>query len=204
MPQYWHMVEALVMLARNVRSVSATFTRADLVAWSQAFKERPTAAQPALDHLAASGFVRRVPRPADAKPTRAGTWTYTLTASGLVAAKAAREARARDARAQGMRKVNAARPRATSSFSARLWSLLRMRTALSAADAAQTLVDAGGDVDVATRTASTYLRAWARAFPDAVKVSAKPEARGAYRFVLVRDLGPTPPTTKPVHEGVAA
>jgi hypothetical protein len=204
MPQYWHMVEALVMLARHVRSTSTTFTRAELVAWSPAFQERPTGAQHALNHLAAGGFVRRIPRPVNVKWARNGTWTYTLTAEGLVAAKAAREARAREARAQGMRKVNATRPRATSCFAARLWSLLRMRTALSAADAAQTLVDAGADVERATRTASSYLRAWARSYPDAIKVSAKPEPRGAYRFVLVRDLGPTAPTIKSVQERAAA
>jgi hypothetical protein len=204
MPQYWHTVEALVVLAKHVRSTSATFTRANLVAWSKAFQERPRSAQHALNLLAAGGLVRRIPRPADAKPAKSGTWTYVITADGLVAAKAARAARARTAMVEGVRKANASRPRATSSFVAKLWSLLRMRTTLTAADAAQTLVDAGADVERATRTASTYLRAWARLHPDAIKVSAKTETRGAYRFVLVRDLGPNPPVISRVQEGAAA
>lgn len=206
MPQYWHMVEALVVLGRHARTASAIFTRADLVAWCAAFQQRPTGAQLALNHLSLTGMVRRIPRPVGAKPVRSGAWTYMLTAEGAIAAKAARDARAREAMSQGCKNANAARHRATSSFVARLWALFRMRTTLTAAEAAATLLDAGEDVEIATRTASTYLRAWTRLYPHAIKVSAKQEARGAYRFVLVLDLGPEAPviTGKRLLERAAA
>lgn len=206
MPQYWYIVEALLVLAVHRRTANVIFTRADLIAWSERFQQRRTGAQLALDHLALSGLVRRIPRPADAKPAGRGTWTYVLTPEGAAAAKAARDARARDAMSRGCTNGNLARPRNRASFAARLWALLRMRTTLTAAEAAATLADAGEDVSKVTRTASAYLRAWVCLHPRAIQISAKCEAKGAYRFVLVQDLGPEGPaiSDKRLRERAAA
>jgi hypothetical protein len=193
MPQYWFIVEALVALAAHRKDARKPFTRADLKAWSKRFGERPSGVQQALDHLERCGMVRRLAGAPSDRPLKPGTWRYVLTAEGAAAAKAAREARGRAAMSRGGTKANKTRPRDTSSYTARLWSLLRMRRTLTAADAAATLVDAGDDVIKAARTASKYLRGWARLHPAAVQISAQRCRTGGFRFVLVQDLGPEAP-----------
>jgi hypothetical protein len=206
MPQYWFIVEALVTLGAHRKGVSKPFTPLDLKRWSEQFGKRPAGVRHALDHLERCGMVRRIPRPADAKPAKQGAWTYLLTPEGAAAALAARDARARAGMSRGCTNANQAKPRDKSSFTARLWALLRMRTTLTAAEAAATLVDAGADVAKVTRTASTYMRTWVRLHPKAIQISAQCGANGAYRFVLVKDLGPEGPviSNKRLQGGAAA
>lgn len=191
MPQYWHVVEALVALARHKIGAGKRFTRAQLAAWSEKLAGRPRAAQMAIEFMAASGMVRRVPKDSDQK-LKPGTWCYQVTPEGAAASKAAHDAYLHEARAAGCRNGNANRPRNAGSFSARLWVLLRLRKTLTAPEAAATLVDAGGNVRRAAATAVLYLRAWSRMHPDAIQVGAKRVA-GSWRFVLIRDLGPEAP-----------
>jgi hypothetical protein len=198
MPQYWFIVEALLALAAHRKDPAKPFTHADLKAWSKRFRERPSGVQQALDHLERCGMVRRLAGAPSDKPLKPGTWRYQLTPEGAAAAKAAREAHGRAAMSRGGTKANTTRPRDSTSFAARLWSLLRMRRTLTAAAAAATLVDAGEDVIQAARTASKYLRLWVRLHPAAVQISAQRCRTGGFRFVLVEDLGPKAPvTTKP-------
>lgn len=193
MPQYWYMIEALVALGRHQRSAATTFTRADLIAWSEKLKDRRTAAQMALDHLALSGLVRRVTRSEGAPPVKQGSWCYRLTTEGMAAAKEAYKAWKHQALSAAGAK--ASRPRSSVSFGSRLWALFRMRKTLSPAEAAATLVDAGANVARATNTASQYLRRWSQMHPEAIQVSKQRATKGAFRFVLVQDLGPVPPVT---------
>jgi hypothetical protein len=193
MPQYWFVVAALLALAaRGKTDAGRPFTRADLRAWSDNIRKRPAGAQHALDHLERAGLIRRVHVAPGELPPPPGLVRYVLTPEGAAAAKAADAERVRAARAAGCIKGNKSRPRQQDSFVVRLWALFRMRKALTGPEAAETLVDAGQDVRRAARTAGQYLRCWQAMHPNAIQVAAQRLA-GAYRFVLVQDLGPQAP-----------
>jgi hypothetical protein len=81
---------------------------------------------------------------------------------------------------------------ATDSFEHRVWRLLRNRNVLTASEAADCLVDAGGDVARAERVAVQILARWHRLAPSVVTISAR-EVGGQRRYVLVRDIGDLPP-----------
>lgn len=193
MPQYWFIVEALLVLYERLKDSRKPFTRDKLLAWSEKFRARPTGVQQALDHLERCGMVRRLPRAPGEKPLKPGTVRFVLTAEGAAAASGAADARRRTALSSAGTKANRSRPRDAGAFITRLWALLRMRVTLSAAEAAATLVDAGEDVRKGAATASKYMRSWARLYPHAVQISKQREASGGMRFVLVKDLGPTAP-----------
>lgn len=202
MPQYWHIVEALLALHKQAKGGKVpAFNRADLRAWSDKIRARPTSAQLALDHMERSGFVRRVKvEPGKAKQ---GMCSYAATPEGMAAAKAAYDSWKHAALSAAGAK--ASRPRQAAAFAARLWSLLRMRKSITPPEAAATLVDAGDNVATATGTASQYLRSWSAGHPEAIQISKQRGARGALRYVLVKDLGPVPPvTTKKARGGATA
>ena len=203
MPHYWYLVEALIALHGHRKAAQRGFSRAELRAWSEKISTRPRSAQLALDHLLACGLAHRTKvDPTAAKP---GQLYYVLTADGAAAAKAAHEVRMSEDRAARCVALNQATPRDRTSFLNRLWALLRMRRAITAPEAAATLVDAGGNVARAAETAQTYLYRWAQMFPGAIQTSAH-RVDGALRYVVVNDLGPEPPvipTTKKARGAVA-
>jgi hypothetical protein len=211
MTQFWHVAEALLALYRhrcNVkRPTNALFTRSDLVKWSERFQGRPRAAMSALIHMEKVGFARRVAgTPPGEAPARQGVLRFALTSEGLAAAKAAHEARARSVRCAAAAQARQSQPRDRHSFLQRLWSLLRMRRALTGPEAAATLLDAGQDIARASKTASDYLRRWSELHPDAIKTSVQ-RVDGACRYVLLSDLGPDAPIVaikKKTRGGVAA
>ncbi|KTT21885.1 hypothetical protein NS331_11010 [Pseudacidovorax intermedius] len=77
-------------------------------------------------------------------------------------------------------------------FAGRLWKLLCIRKVLTAEEAANLLVDAGQDVGRARTRASELLLAWSRQCPLAIQPSDR-RIKGAKRYGLMVDLGPTPP-----------
>ncbi len=182
------------MLDKHRRASKVPFARADLVAWSTKFAQRKGAPGQALDHLMHAGLIRRVVGEVEGqRAQKSGLHRYQLTAEGMAAAAAAAQARKHALLSAAGAK--ASRPRDSRSFGARLWRLLRMRQTLTAPEAAETLVDAGGDVDRASATAAHYLRLWTAAHPQEIQLSKQQGARGAQRYVLVKDLGPVPPVT---------
>jgi hypothetical protein len=189
MPQYWFIVEALLALAAQRKGAAARkpFTRADLRTWSDKIGKRPAGAQHALDHLERCGMIRRASEELQTK----GLIRYLVTPEGAAAAGAAADERKRQA--LSVAGAKASHPRPAGSFCARLWALLRLRTTITAPEAAATLIDAGENVSTATNTASQYLRLWASAHPDAVQRSKRRAMHESQRYVLVKDLGPTPP-----------
>jgi hypothetical protein len=188
----WHTAEALVALYKHRRGDGKTpFTRADLLAWSENFAARPKAAQVALDHLQRIGMVRTVTAATEATAAKKpGLHRFIVTREGLVAAKAADDARLSAIRAASCTKGNKARPRGE--FITRLWALFRMRKSLTGTEAAETLVDAGDDVKRAARTAAMYLRCWVAMHPEHIQISSK-RVGGSFRYVLLKDLGPEAP-----------
>lgn len=205
MPQYWFIAEALVTLHAHCRRSAGHFTRDHLKAWSEKFRERPTGVQHAIDHLERCGMVRRAPGVADEKRPKPGVTRFILTAEGAAAAKAAAQAHHYAGLSAAAKKGAAMRPRPKGTFAAKLWALFRMRRAITAAEAAATLVDAGANVATGVRTASQYLRLWARLCPQHIQVSKQKGPAGAYRFVMVADFGPHAPavTTPTGPEGGA-
>lgn len=116
---------------------------------------------------------------------------YRLTEAGR-----ARVARAKTEAASERR---AARLDEPTVFRDRLWSLLRIRQALTANEAAAVLIDAGDDVDRAERHARELLQHWHAVAPSAIAVSARKIA-GRSRYVLLRDQV-TPPTAHGIGGG---
>jgi hypothetical protein len=199
---YWYITEAFLVLGKNAKDTSVTFGKADLIRWSSKFPARKIGAQMALDQFLKVGMARLI----GDTPVRKGRRVYALTSEGIAAAKAACEARWSAGRVLGGKHSNLTRERLTDTFVRKLWALLRMRQSLTGPEAAATLVDAGGDVKTATRTASQYLRNWSLVHPDAIQVS-KQKVGHAYRFVLTKDLGPEPPVVsckQRVHKREAA
>jgi hypothetical protein len=188
MPQCWYITEAFLVLGKNAKNTGVTFTKADLIGWSSNFPGRKIGAQMALDQFLKLGMARLV----GDTPVRKKQRVYALTAEGIAAAKAACDARWQAGRALGGKNSNQTRERLRDTFVRKLWALFRMRQSLTGQDAAATLVDAGGDVKSATRTAAQYLRHWSLVHPEAIQVSAK-KVGHANRFVLTKDLGPEPP-----------
>jgi hypothetical protein len=202
MSQYWYITEAFLVLGKNAKDSSVTFSKADLIRWSSNFPGRKIGAQMALDQFLKVGMARLV----GDTPVRKKQRLYALTPEGIAAAKAACEARWNAGRSLGGKHSNQTRERLTDTFVRKLWALFRMRQSLTGQEAAATLVDAGGDVTTATRTAFQYLRNWSLVHPEAIQVSKKRVGR-AYRFVLTKDLGPEPPVVsckERVHKREAA
>ncbi|MFT4243537.1 MAG: hypothetical protein QM569_14790 [Acidovorax sp.] len=138
-------------------------------------------AELALNDLQQRGFVR-------SKTYLRSTWKadtnrWHVTPQGMHAAKAA------------LRAMPGGPTPDMQSLPVRLWNLLRIRRRLTAAEAAETLIDAGdagGDFAAQTKRIGALLAAWAKHAPKAVAVAHKREA-GRVRYVLLTDLGRWPP-----------
>lgn len=150
------------------------FTKSELLLWCAKINDKRAAAK-LLDDLKRAGLVVRALRNGVQHPI-AGIAYYRLTADGALAAKTA-AAQNHDTSA--------------STFAARLWALLRIRGALTSAEAGQLLADAGSNIAAAKKKASDWLMAWHKAHPTAVQIS-QVKINGYRRFVLVNDLGAIP------------
>ncbi len=199
--ELWYVGAAMVALGRNLAQARRSFTYADLRAWSDELAKRPRAAWHAVEALRAHGLVTKGERPQRRVATNQ---FFVLTPDGIAAAQAARAAQAKASRARSARALSDAR-RGDSGFADRLWSLLRMRRQLTPDEAAGTLVDVGDDTARATATASCYLRAWAKAHPEAIQRSVR-RINHFHRYILVQDLGPQKPAVsrKGAQGGAAA
>lgn len=184
----WFVGAALIALGQHrANATQEPFTAADMVRWVPAFP-RVQAAMLAIKVL----LNHRYLEPA-LTPLRTGDVlvppSWYLTADGAIAATAAYQENSKlPAVAYGPMTPAAE----VDPFAARLWSLLRIRKALTSDEAASLLVDAGDNVDRARKKAGALLLAWSRRCPQAVRVSAR-RMDGCKRYVLVTDVGPTPP-----------
>jgi hypothetical protein len=66
---------------------------------------------------------------------------------------------------------------------------------MTADEAASSLADAGDDIAAVRSRIGALLLAWSRIFPEALQVSAK-RVDGFKRYVLLNELGPTPPSIR--------
>jgi hypothetical protein len=178
----WYIVPALAALARNVKGSAQAFTPVELSAWATSERlEFPCGmAAAALGTLKNHGYVR----PEGMRRNKLGVVNrWFVTPLGLQAAQAA------------LRATPAGPAPDTKALATCLWNLLRIRKRITAADAAQTLVDAGDAFDAQVRRIGTLLAAWARHAPKAVAVAQKREAE-RIRYVLVQDVGRWPPPSR--------
>ena len=184
--QPWFIGAALRALGKQVHNTARTFTARELAGWDSGLTERPGLAKMALKRM--HNHLMVAPVPASATTASAAVRSeqqWCLTTKGLATCRAVVQAQ-----------PGAAMPD-PNALSTKLWSLLRIRRRLTSDEAACHLVDAGDPQELirTQRTIAGYLRAWSEQFPDAVKVAAQREA-GCKRYVMVKDLGVTPPPTK--------
>ena len=176
-----HTESALIVLGRKVRLRNLPYFNAhDLMRWVPEL-----ATQDAADHvivaLSQLGYAEKFTSP--------GMWL--LNTEGIEASRAARAQAA--GKARGATLTNNNKKRDTGgSLHRRLWNLLRIRKALTTEDATSLLADAGEDTRSIQESIRKYLRHWRQSRPDVVQVSAK-RINGFVRYVLVKDIGATPP-----------
>lgn len=182
----WTSAAVLVALAARKMSAGQQFTQDDLRAWVPQLAEGKRTKH-ALCTLTQNGLITSKLHHQPGTPDVIAT--YTLTTAGGEAIKAAADGQRLTSGPRGPHSKDRAVPRTT--FAARLWALLRARQMLDTETAAATLVDAGGDVATAAKTAQRYLARWAST--GALAVSAQRMANGCKRYVLVKDPGPIPP-----------
>jgi hypothetical protein len=187
----WYVLAALAALGQHRSGdTTATFTAGDLLRWVPRYPGAGYA------ELAISGLVVRkeieragdsAKRPSSIRPV----FAWRLTQTGAVTARAAYMAdRARNPLDYGNPPSEPVDP-----FAARVWSLLRIRRAMTADEAASSLADAGDDIAAVRSRIGALLLAGSRIFPEALQVSAK-RVDGFKRYVLLNELGPTPPSIR--------
>lgn len=195
----WITAAALAAMATRGLKKGSQFLSTDLQAWVPEFKTRRRRMS-ATTRLCALGIVT-CERLIDGQ-TAQTTGQYTVTARGAEAIKAAAQGRVHKSGPKGPHTNPRARG-GSKTFSARLWALVRARKILDAETAATTLVDAGGDVTQAAKTARRYLHHWVKAGAlqeSVTRVNAVGTSNGFKRYVLVNDCGPTPPARqRPSH-----
>lgn len=178
----WYVIPALVALAHNVKSSARPVTAAELSTWATDgrlnFPHGVAAA--ALATFRTHGYVR-TETPRHYKTGALNRWY--VTPKGLQAAQAA------------LRATLAGSAPDVQALPTRLWNLLRIRKRITAAEAAQTLVDADDAYDAQAKRIGALLAAWAKYAPGAVAAASKREA-GRIRYVLVQDLGRWPPPSR--------
>ena len=184
--QIWFVSTVLVALARHMLAnrVSPTFTVADLLKWCPSL-EKASTARLACRMLWTAGLAKKAP-PVNTydnrNPRDPARWQ--LTDAGIEAARTAQAAAASEARSKSMRQVNTT-PR-TNTLAGKLWTLLRVRRAITSQEAAATLCDAGADATAMRKQINHYLAAWAFLAPDTVQVGER-RVNGHLRYVLVSD-----------------
>ena len=190
-PAGWFIPLTMIGLARQMGRKPQPFTSSDLFGWLPELGSSKTA-RLACTMLKQRGVLAQAPHAVPdgyRRPTNPQTWQ--LTENGLEICRATMHAAARKANADTLVAHNRRQPKGHT-LRYRLWSLLRIRTALTSADAVSVLADAGDDTRTLQTRISRHLREWNIAFPDAVQLSAK-RIDGHLRYVLCVDLGPTPP-----------
>lgn len=190
-PAGWFIPVAMIGLARQMGRKPQPFTSSDLFGWLPELGSSKTA-RLACTMLKQRGVLTQAPHAVPdgyRRPTNPQTWQ--LTENGLEICRATQQAAARKANAETLVAHNRRQPKGHT-LRYRLWSLFRIRTALTSADAVSVLADAGEDTTTLQTRISRHLREWNAAYPDAVQISAK-RIDGHLRYVLCVDLGPTPP-----------
>ncbi|MDD2711391.1 MAG: hypothetical protein PHU77_00585 [Simplicispira sp.] len=190
-PAFWFMPVAMVTLARHLSRTPRAFTASELLAWAPELG-KPSTTRYACLTLQHRGILQIAPSVAPSggrKPTNPQTWQ--LTPDGMLACKAALHETAKLSRSATLKARNLERALAGTLY-LRLWSLLRIRKALTAPEAVGLLADAGDDMAAKLRSVRNYLHRWYRARPDAIQISAR-RVDSYQRYVLVQDIGPMPP-----------
>lgn len=189
----WITGRALAALAQRGLREGDRFTSRDLMAWVPELSGRPNAWSVSKP-LVAMGFVTASVACSETEPGQTHG-TYTLTRAGAQAIAAAAAGARFASGPRGPHGKNRSVPRAA--FVSRLWALLRARQMLDTDSAAALLVDAGDDAAVrrAAATAKRYFHRWAQL--GVVQESARRLPNGCKRWVLIKDVGPTPPAWTP-------
>lgn len=185
----WHILAALVALGQHRSNGDAhvPFSEADLARWVPAYP-RASYARMAIDRLVLREEAERLEEKTVRMSCARPVLYWRLTVTGAATARAAYIAdRALNPAAHGALPAVPVDPLAQ-----RLWSLLRIRHALTADEAAASLTDAGEDIAAARTQFGAVLLAWSRRFPGELQVSKK-RVNGFKRYVLLVDLGSTPP-----------
>ena len=193
-PAFWFIPLILLALGRQFARRARPFTESELLAWAPDLGALRTV-RTACQTLQRSGLLERAPDvvpEGKCRPTNPHTWQ--LTANGREACRAAVQAAAKQARI-ATRKVHN-RQRIGSTLYGRLWNLLRNRKQLTPEEAVTTLADAGNETRALQNSVSRYLRGWQTFMPEHIQVSAR-RVNGFKRYVVVKDLAPTPPPAKP-------
>ncbi len=192
----WTSAAVLVALAARGFTAGKRFTNKELREWVPQLKAGHRFKH-AVETLADNAFItsERLPfiEAADMLVL------YTVTKTGAEAIKAAAGGALRKSGPKGPHGKDRTVPLDT--FAARLWALMRARQMLDTESAAATLVDAGGDVATAAKTAQRYLARWAST--GALAESKHRLPGGCKRYVLVQD-SPTPPAWTPKAKARAA
>lgn len=176
-----HTEAALIVLGRKVRLRNLPYFSADdLMRWVPELETQDAADQVTAD-LHQLGYAERFTPP--------GRWL--LNTKGIEASRAARAQAAGKARGATVTSNNKRR-NTGGSLHRRLWNLLRIRKAITTEDATSLLADAGEDTCSIQESIRRYLRHWRQSRPDVVQISSK-RINGFVRYVLVKDIGATPP-----------
>lgn len=183
--QPWFVGATLRAIAMNVASTSHIFTERDITAWDKALEGKQGMVSLAMERLLTHDMVtqceplknaRRQLIKLDAR--------WSLTKKGLGTCRSVAHAQ-----------PDAAPPN-PNALSTKLWKLLSDRKVLTAAKAAEILIDANTrDFASAQRLINGYLRAWSRNAPEVVTVGAILKG-GHQRYVMVKNGGIHPPPTK--------
>ncbi|KLN57640.1 hypothetical protein VPARA_11530 [Variovorax paradoxus] len=195
----WFVGAALIALGQHRAGDTTTpFSAADLARWVPAYP-KPSTPMLAIKVLTTHEYVTQVPLTGFPPPCIRPVNYWLLTPAGAEAAKAALQSdRALHPAAYGANTPQAA----VDPFALRVWSLLRIRKALTADEAASLLSDAGDDIPATRSQIGALLLAWSRSAPKAVQISAK-RVNGFKRYVLLIDLGSSPPAA-PAKKGFKA
>jgi predicted MarR family transcription regulator len=190
---HWVVNAVLDALAqRGLSRAGARFTSQDLCAWLPDLKRATKRRTNATSTLCRLGVVTHK-LGVDGADT---VVTYTVTAAGAEAI--ARVAAGQRHRSGPKGPRDKRRVPDGDSFVQRLWTLFRANKLLDADSAASLLVDAGGDVKTAARTARRYFHRWAQggyAEESTRRVGAVGPSNGFKRYALINDCGPIAPST---------
>lgn len=200
-PTFWFTPVVLLALGRKFRNKPRPFTVDELLAWAPELGKSSTA-RLACKLLHRSGLLERVPDAVPAgnerRPALPNTWR--LTADGLQACRTAVQEAAQQARSATVRANNT--QHIGSRLYGRLWNLLRNRRHLTSEEAVATLADAGMPTRRMQVRIAGYLNAWHAAFPEHIQLSAR-RVQGCKRYVVIKDLAPTPPSKAAPQEAAA-
>lgn len=197
-PAFWFIPVILVALGRQIGRRPRPFTVSELLVWAPDLQSAPIGRR-ACQIMQQRGLLAQAPDQVPSgvrRPTNPQTWQ--LTPEGVEACRAAKQEAGMRARVAAIKVTKAQRP-VSNTLYGRVWALLRIRQNLTVEDAVSVLADAGEETNSMQRKVSRYLRGWAASYPQAIQVSAK-RFNGFLRYVMVQDIGATPPPAKPTPE----